>query len=48
MIFAKQALLFAIGHQQRAAGFLPIGVGAALFRLNQRQNQLIKRYPPSN
>ena len=47
MIFAKQALLFAIGHEQRTNGFLPISVGA-LFRLNQRQNQLIKQYPPSN
>lgn len=47
MIFAKQALLFAIGDAQRARGVRPIGV-VALFRLNQRQNRLIRRYPPSN
>lgn len=47
MVFAKQALLFAIGDAQRARGVQPIGVWA-LFQLNRRQNQLIKRYPPSN
>ncbi len=47
MIFAKQALLFAIGHAQRAQGVRPIGVWA-LHRLNQRQNRLVRRYPRSN
>jgi hypothetical protein len=47
MIFAKQALLFAIGDAQRAQGVRPVGVWA-LHRLNQRQNGLVRRYPRSN
>ena len=47
MIFAKQALLFAIGNAQRARGVHPIGV-SALYRLNQRQNRLVRQYPPSS
>ena len=47
MIFAKQALLFAIGAVQRAQGVRPIGVWA-LYRLNQRQNGLVRHYPRSN
>lgn len=47
MIFAKQALLFAIGHAQRARGVRPMGVWA-LARLNHRQNKLVQAYPPSN
>lgn len=47
IIFAKQALLFAIGNAQRARGVHPIGI-KALYRLNQRQNRLVRQYPPSN
>ena len=47
MIFAKQRLLFAIGAAQRRNGVRPIGL-LALARLNQRQNRLVERYPPSN
>ena len=47
MIFAKQALLFAIGAAQRDQGVRPIGVWA-LYRLNQRQNGLVRHYPRSN
>ena len=47
VISAKQALLSAVINERRAKGFQFITVGAP-FRLNQRQNQFIKRYPPSN
>ncbi len=47
MIFKKQRILFAIGNAFRLRGFKPLGV-LALARLNQRQNRLIARYPPSN
>lgn len=47
MIFAKQALLFSIGHAQRAQGVCPISIWE-LNRLNQRQNRLVSRYPRSN
>jgi hypothetical protein len=47
MIFAKQALLFAIGHAQRTRGARPMSVWA-LARLNHRQNKLVQAYPPSN
>lgn len=46
-IFKKQRILFAIGNAMRAKGFKPVGV-VALAGLNQRQNELIARYPPSN
>ena len=47
MIFKKQRILFAVGNAMRRKGFKPLGV-VALALLNRRQNQLIKRYPPSN
>ena len=47
MIFQKQSLLFAIGDAMRSRGVVPIGL-IKLIRLNQRQNRLIARYPPSN
>lgn len=47
MIFAKQRLVFAIGHSMRSAGYKPVGV-MALIRLNHRQQRLIAAYPPSN
>ncbi len=47
LIFKKQRILFAIGNAMRLKGFKPLGV-LSLARLNQRQNSLIERYPPSN
>ena len=47
MIFKKQRILFAIGNAMRRKGFKPLGV-LALAQLNDMQNQLIARYPPSN
>lgn len=47
MIFKKQRILFAIGNVMRKKGFKPLGV-LALAQLNDKQNQLIARYPPSN
>ena len=47
MIFQKQSLLFAFGNAMRRQGVRPIGL-IKLIALNQRQNRLIARYPPSN
>lgn len=47
MIFAKQRLLFAIGHARRCEGVKPIGL-IALAGLYFQQQRLIARYPPSN
>ena len=47
MVFAKQRALFALGAANRALGHRPIGV-LALARHHLRQQQLIRRYPPSN
>jgi len=47
MIFAKQRVLFAIGHARRRSGVAPIGL-LALARLYRRQQRLIALYPPSN
>lgn len=47
MIFEKQRILFAIGNAMRDKGFKPIGV-KALATLNQKQNRLMAKYPPSN
>ncbi|MEO6015905.1 MAG: hypothetical protein ABIP46_01515 [Polaromonas sp.] len=47
MIFEKQRILFAIGDAMRRRGVRPVGL-LELWRLNRRQLQLIKRYPPSN
>lgn len=47
LIFEKQSLLFAIGDAMRRQGVRPIGL-FRLIKLNQRQNRLIARYPPSN
>ena len=47
IIFAKQRLLFAIGHAQRRKGAVPIGL-LLLARLYRRQQRLIALYPPSN
>ena len=47
MIFEKQRILFAVGDAMRRRGVRPIGL-LQLWRLNRRQLQLIKRYPPSN
>ncbi|MBC7609970.1 MAG: hypothetical protein H7228_10430 [Polaromonas sp.] len=47
MIFEKQRILFAIGHQMRSQGFKPIGL-MALMQLNWHQLRLIARYPASN
>ena len=47
MIFAKQRLLFAIGHAMRRRGVRPLGLWA-LARLYLRQQKLIAGYPPSN
>lgn len=47
MIFKKQRIVFAIGNAMRRRGFKPLDV-LTLARLNQRQNWLIDRYPPSN
>ena len=46
-IFQKQSVLFAIGDAMRSEGVRPMGL-AKLIKLNQRQNRLIARYPPSN
>ena len=46
-IFQKQRLLFAIGDAMRRQGVRPIGL-VKLVQLNQRQNRLTARYPPSN
>ncbi len=46
-IFQKQSLLFAMGHVMRSRGVHPMGL-VKLIKLNQRQNRLIARYPPSN
>ena len=47
MIFAKQCLLFAIGHALRHEGVKPIGL-IALAKLYFKQQRLIAHYPPSN
>ena len=47
IIFQKQRLLFAIGDAMRHQGVRPVGL-VQLIKLNQRQNRLIARYPPSN
>ncbi len=47
MVFAKQRLLFAIGHGNRKNGVRPMSL-LALARLHWQQLQLIARYPPSN
>lgn len=47
MIFAKQRRLFAIGDGMRSRGAKPISL-CELARLYQRQQRLIKLYPPSN
>ena len=47
LIFDKQRILFSIGHAMRQSGVKPVGL-VALARLNQRQQRLIARYPPSN
>lgn len=47
MIFAKQRVLFHIGHAMRLRGHPPISL-SDLNALNQRQQRLIARYPPSN
>ena len=47
IIFAKQKILFAIGHAMRRRGFRPVGL-RALAQLHHRQQRLIARYPPSN
>lgn len=46
-IFQKQSVLFATGDAMRRKGVRPMGV-IRLIQLNQRQNRLIDRYPPSN
>lgn len=46
-IFAKQRILFAIGHAQRRRGVQPISL-ARLVRLHLLQRRLIATYPPSN
>lgn len=46
-IFAKQALLFEIGAENRARGHQPITL-RELTRLHLMQQQLLDRYPPSN
>ena len=46
-IFQKQRVLFAIGDAMRRQGVRPIGL-LKLIKLNQRQNRLTVRYPPSN
>lgn len=46
-IFAKQALLFAIGAANRRRGHRPVGL-LRLAQLHWMQLQLLKRYPPSN
>ena len=47
MIFAKQRVLFEIGHANRRRGVKPIGL-LALTKLYFKQQRLIARYPPSN
>ena len=47
MIFAKQRVLFAIGHAMRRRGVEPLGL-LELARLYLRQQKLIAAYPPSN
>ena len=47
MIFAKQRLLFKIGHARRREGVKPMGL-IALAKLYFKQQRLIAHYPPSN
>ena len=47
LVFAKQRLLFAIGHNNRKNGIRPMRL-LALARLHWHQLKLIARYPPSN
>ncbi len=47
MIFAKQRLLFEMGHAMQSRGVKPVGV-FRLMQLNRRQQRLIALYPPSN
>ena len=47
IIFAKQALLFAIGAAMRARGHRPISL-LQLARLHHMQQNLLDQYPPSN
>lgn len=47
IIFAKQRILFEIGHKLRKVGARPIGL-PALAALYRRQARLIAAYPPSN
>ncbi|OTP78448.1 hypothetical protein [Caballeronia sordidicola] len=47
IIFAKQRMLFAVADAMRRRGVKPINT-FDLFRLYQRQQRLIKTYPPSN
>ena len=47
IVFAKQRMLFAVGHAMRCRGHRPVGIGR-LTQLFLRQHRLIGRYPPSN
>ena len=47
IIFAKQRMLFRIGHANRRRGIKPIGLWK-LATLHFAQQRLINRYPPSN
>lgn len=47
IVFAKQRVLFAIGHAMRCRGHRPVGI-SKLTQMFLRQHRLIGRYPPSN